>query len=196
MGYGFLFSAPTNGSVAATVNVSVLFAQWFAAFLVAAVGWFIAKEGRDMEMKPMAKSSSSNGKTESEGNSPDKWLPSEKEDNSEQSHHDTPTTPTLPPQEQYDDDNKVFLKEISIWILRIIRGFIGFLFGMQVIGLIPVLTWTSEAVTEKGIVFVMIKVVFLVLFGLIFAGLRKLIHALHIKWYGVPHPSLPKSISL
>jgi hypothetical protein len=77
-------------------------------------------------------------------------------------------------------------------LLRLIRGFCGFLFASQVIGLLPALTWLQkpDAITDDMWVKVIIKTVALVLFGWLFFWLRKLINRLYTKKYGIPHPVL------
>lgn len=77
-------------------------------------------------------------------------------------------------------------------ILRLARGFCGLLFGMQVIGLLPVLTWVQQpdAVTGGLWAQVSIKVLTMALFGWLFFALRGLINRLHTKKHGVPHPAL------
>ena len=79
-------------------------------------------------------------------------------------------------------------------ILRLVRGFCGLLFGMQVIGVFPVLLkWLQQpdAVTGHmwGLVIIW-KVLAMVLFGWLFFALRGLINRLHTKKHGVPHPAL------
>lgn len=77
-------------------------------------------------------------------------------------------------------------------LLRFIRGFCGLLFGMQIVGLLPVLTWLQQpdAVTGGMWAQVFIKVLALGLFGWLFFGLRSIINRLHTKKHGVPHPAL------
>lgn len=76
--------------------------------------------------------------------------------------------------------------------LRCARGFCGFVFGWQILGLLPALTWLQQpsAVTGKMILLVFIKVVFLAAFGALFFGLRTYINRIHTKECGVPHPAL------
>ena len=77
-------------------------------------------------------------------------------------------------------------------LLRFIRGFCGLLFVMQIVGLLPVLTWLQQpdAVTDDMWAQVFIKVLALALFGSLFFGLRSIINRLHIRKHGVPHPAL------
>lgn len=77
-------------------------------------------------------------------------------------------------------------------LLRLIRGFCGFLFAMQIFGLLPVLTWLQQpdAITGGMWALVTIKVLALALFGWLFFGLRSIINRLHTKKHGVPHPVL------
>lgn len=43
MGYGFLFSPPSRGSLSATVNVATLFAQWAGIAILTGAGWLLLK---------------------------------------------------------------------------------------------------------------------------------------------------------
>lgn len=43
LGYGFLFSPPTQGYYAGTVNIGMLVAQWALVAIVAAVLWWLEK---------------------------------------------------------------------------------------------------------------------------------------------------------
>lgn len=83
-------------------------------------------------------------------------------------------------------------------LLRLVRGFCGLLFGMQIVGLFPVLTWLQQpdAVAGGMMAHVFIKVVFLFVFGALFVGLRNLINRLHTKRHGTPHPSLVRKWAL
>lgn len=82
--------------------------------------------------------------------------------------------------------------------LRFIRGFCGFLFAMQIIGLFPVLTWLQQpdAVTGNMLALVFIKVVALVIFGALFFWLRNLINRLYTRKHGTQHPALIKQWAL
>ena len=97
-----------------------------------------------------------------------------------------------------DPENKSSLEIASFGLLRLFRGIVGFMFGWQIVGLIPVLTWLSNpsAITGEMIGLTMLKVTMMIVFGLIFFGLRKVIHWLHNRWYGSPHPSLAKALAL
>lgn len=77
-------------------------------------------------------------------------------------------------------------------LLRFIRGFCGFLFALQIIGLLPVLTWLQQpdAITGGMWAQVLIKAIALVLFGWLFFWLRGVINRLHTKKHGAPHPAL------
>lgn len=76
--------------------------------------------------------------------------------------------------------------------IRLIRGLCGFIFGMQIFGLLPVLTWLQQpdAVTGGMWAQVLVKILAMTLFGWLFFWLRGVINRLHTKTYGVPHPSL------
>lgn len=82
--------------------------------------------------------------------------------------------------------------------LRIVRGICGFLFVLQVVGLLPVLTWLQQpsAVPLGAFAQVLVKVVALLLFAGLFFGLRNLINRLHTKRRGSPHPALVKTWAL
>lgn len=76
--------------------------------------------------------------------------------------------------------------------LRIVRGIIGFVFGVQIIGLFPIITWLQDtsAITGNMIAVLVLKVVLGVLCGVVFFWMRRLINKLHTKKHGVPHPAL------
>ena len=78
--------------------------------------------------------------------------------------------------------------------LRFVRGACGVLFGLEVIGLVPLFTWLQQPDARTGNMWalVFIKVVALIIFGALFFWLRHLINKLHIKKHGAPHPSLAK----
>lgn len=82
--------------------------------------------------------------------------------------------------------------------LRFIRGFCGFLFAMQIIGLFPVITWLQQpdAVSGNMLALVFIKVVALVVFGALFFWLRNLINRVYTKKHGTTHPALIKQWAL
>ena len=81
-------------------------------------------------------------------------------------------------------------------LLRIIRGFCGFLFVMQFLGLLPVFSWPlhPSSVTGGMLAGVLIKLLAIALLGWLFLWLRRIINRLHTKKHGVPHPSLAKNI--
>ena len=153
MGYGFLFDPPKRGSLAASVNVAVLLAQWLVAALVSGVIWLLVKEN---------------------GN------------------------PTSAEKRQRDPQNKSLFESTMFGVLRIIRGIIGFVFGWQIVGLFPVITWFSNpsAITGGMVGLVLVKVFMAIVFGLLFFGSRTFIHWLHGRWYRTPHPALTKTFAL
>jgi hypothetical protein len=81
-------------------------------------------------------------------------------------------------------------------LLRIIRGLFGILFGMQILHLLPVITWINGGVTGGMVAVAMLKVLLLLLFGALFFGLRALINWLHAQKHGCPHPALVKTWAL
>ena len=95
-------------------------------------------------------------------------------------------------------ENKSFIESASFLLLRLFRGIVGFIFGWQVIGLLPVLTWVSNpsAITGNMVAMVVLKIVMMVMTGVVFYGMRKYIHRLHKHWYGIPHPALSKTMAL
>lgn len=80
--------------------------------------------------------------------------------------------------------------------LRIVRGICGVVFCFQLVGLIPALTWVENpsalASESKFVFFLILKIIFALVFGAIFFGMRSLINHMHIKKYGIPHPTLAK----
>lgn len=81
---------------------------------------------------------------------------------------------------------------IMFGLLRLIRGICGFVFAIQITGLLPILTWLQQpdAVTGGLWAQVLIKVLALALFGWLFFWLRNIINRLHTKKHGVAHPAL------
>lgn len=77
-------------------------------------------------------------------------------------------------------------------LLRIIRGLCGFIFVLQIMQLLPVITWAAQpqAVTGNMLAILALKIIALIFFGGLFFGLRQLINYLHIQRHGVPHPTL------
>lgn len=97
-----------------------------------------------------------------------------------------------------NSDNKSFTEKMSFILLRLIRAIAGLIFGWQIIGLFPALTWFSDisAITLDMYAMLSIKLLVLIWTGVMFFVLRKLINRLHNYWYGLPHPSLSKKMSL
>lgn len=110
--------------------------------------------------------------------------------------NDENSTPIEP--RKRNPDNKSFIERTSFLFLRLFRGIVGFIFGWQVIGLLPVLTWVSNpsAITGNMVAMVVLKVVVMIIAGGVFFGVRKYIHWLHKHWYGIPHPALSKAMAL
>ena len=77
-------------------------------------------------------------------------------------------------------------------ILRFIRGFCGLLFGMNIVGLLPLIGELLQPDADIGgiMAVVLIKLLAIALFGWLFFALRGLINRLHTKKHGVPHPAL------
>ena len=82
--------------------------------------------------------------------------------------------------------------------LRFIRGFCGVLFVIQIIGLLPVISWLQQpdAITGKMLAQVFIKMIVLAFWGAIFFGMRYIINWLYSKKLGIPHPALQKKLAL
>lgn len=86
--------------------------------------------------------------------------------------------------------------ERGFGFLRCVRGICGFLFAMQIVGLLPVLMWFQQpsVITGDMVAILLIqgitKVTALGVFGWLFFWLRKYINQLHTTVYGVPHPGL------
>lgn len=78
--------------------------------------------------------------------------------------------------------------------LRLIRGVAGFIFAMQIVGLLPVFTWLSNvgAITGEMMANVVLKLLAALIFGCLFFWLRGFINRKHEKKFGVLHPSLAK----
>jgi len=153
MGYGFLLSPPSQGSISASVNVPLLLLQWGGVALVAGAGFVFFGNSR--------------GATER-------------------------------PRRLRDPFRKTFAEKLTFFLLRLSRGFGGLLFGWQIFTLLPLLTWIIEPrlITGNMIAQVGIKLVFLLVSGTLFFLMRRLIHWVHTKWYGRPHPALTKRWAL
>ncbi|MEW8024893.1 MAG: hypothetical protein AB2803_14495 [Candidatus Thiodiazotropha sp.] len=82
--------------------------------------------------------------------------------------------------------------------LRMIRGIFGFIFALQVIGLLPAITLLAkpEQITGEMLAVLFVKFIALVISGVLFFYGRVGINALHKKFKGEPHPSLRKTWSL
>lgn len=78
-------------------------------------------------------------------------------------------------------------------LLRIVRGFVGFIAAYQVLWFLGALEWikTPPADVGKALVFSLMKVVFFAIFFALFVGLRRLINRLHVKL----HPEAPQLLS-
>jgi hypothetical protein len=153
MGYRYLFNPPKRGMLTANVNVSVLFAQWIAASLIAAIGWLLLDKRDGYQHRE--------------------------------------------PKDRDPDDKSVF-ESASFTLLRSIRGVFGFIFGWQIVSLLPILTWFFQpaSITDVMMAKVTVKIVIMVVFSLLFFLFGKIIHVLHNKWYGFPHPQLQKKFDL
>ncbi len=84
---------------------------------------------------------------------------------------------------------------IMFRVLRFIRGVCGFIFALQIFGLLPMYTWLlqPDAITGHMLALAFCKVIVLVVFGGLFFALRIIINRLHAKKHGVPHPALAKT---
>jgi len=153
MGYGFLLDPPGRGSLKASVNAGVLFAQWTITILVGGAVLFLVRGNEDSQSKE---------------------------------------------QRIRNQKNKSFFESATFGFLRLIRGIMGFIFGLQIISLLPVISWFSDpsAINGNMIVRVVVKIIVLFLSGFLFFYMRKIIHRIHCYWYGCQHPSLQKSIAL
>ena len=91
-----------------------------------------------------------------------------------------------------DSENKSLVESASFGLLRLLRGTVAIFFVLQIIGLLPVLTWFSNphVISDDMWIQLVIKIVAFIVFGLLFFALRILIHRLHNRWYGSPHPTL------
>jgi hypothetical protein len=82
--------------------------------------------------------------------------------------------------------------------LRILRGIFGIIFGIQLMGLAPVLSWFDNAslITAEMWIQVALKLATLAITGCIFVYSRRGINSLHTKLKGEPHPALMSTWSL
>ena len=83
-------------------------------------------------------------------------------------------------------------------LLRLIRGFFGFIAVWQVLGILTVLSWLQDlgAVNGNMMAILLVKLLFMALSFGAFFGLRALINKLHIKRHGIQHPALEKQWAL
>lgn len=77
-------------------------------------------------------------------------------------------------------------------VLRFVRGVFGLLFGLQILGMLPILSWLQhpESVTGNMAALLLIKVLAALVCGALFFGLRALINRLYLRKHGVAHPTL------
>ena len=83
-------------------------------------------------------------------------------------------------------------------LLRLVRGFFGFVAAWQVLGLLPVLSWLQDinAVNGNMMAILVVKILAMAMsFGAFFV-LRTLINKLHTKRHGTQHPALLKKWAL
>jgi hypothetical protein len=83
-------------------------------------------------------------------------------------------------------------------LLRVIRGFFGFIAAWQVLGLLPVLSWLQDLSSVNGymIAILVVKILVMALSFSLFFGLRALIHKVYLNRYGIQHPGLLKKWAL
>lgn len=82
-----------------------------------------------------------------------------------------------------------------IGLLRVVRGFCGFVFVLQAVQIIQALGWLSAPETAsvdagKFFALVLFKVIVLAIAAALFFWLRGVINNLHVKKTGAPHPAL------
>jgi hypothetical protein len=81
-----------------------------------------------------------------------------------------------------------------IAILRIIRGFIGFIMALQVVHIVEiflnVMNEKIEFFEDINLGMLTIKILVMIISFFAFKGLRKLINKLYEKEYGYPHSTL------
>lgn len=80
-------------------------------------------------------------------------------------------------------------------LLRIIRGFCGLVFALQLIYIIEAVLWlfAPEAVgvdMGKFFALLLLKAIYLAVAGFLFFWLRGLVNRLYTKKHGIPHPAL------
>ena len=83
-------------------------------------------------------------------------------------------------------------------LLRLVRGFFGFIAAWQVLGLLPVFSWLQDIDAVNGNMMAILVVKILAMgmsFGVFFI-LRTLINKLHMKRHGTQHPALIKKWAL
>ena len=79
-----------------------------------------------------------------------------------------------------------------IALVRIVRGIAGVVAVLQLFGLLPILSWLQDlsAVSGGMLAILVVKLIFLAIASAVFFSLRPLIHNMHARKHGVPHPAL------
>jgi len=105
-----------------------------------------------------------------------------------------PTPPAEPPILRAAPRNQSKNRSSAIGIVRWIRAFVGFFFWLQILGMLPVLTWIFSPTDISGemIGMLFMKIATASIFWAVFYGLRILINDLHYRRYGSPHPILSR----
>lgn len=85
-----------------------------------------------------------------------------------------------------------------IGLLRFIRAIAGIVFGWQLLGILPLLSWIGniQAITSQMQSVAFLKLTLLITSAIIFFPLRGVINRMHIKEHGVPHPAMKKMFTL
>lgn len=76
--------------------------------------------------------------------------------------------------------------------IRVVRGIAGLTAGYQIVGILPVITWLQDidGVSGNMVAKLFIKVFILAIALLIFFGLRRVLNAIYVRKFNIPHPSL------
>jgi hypothetical protein len=91
------------------------------------------------------------------------------------------------------------IQEFRMFVfLRLIRGFFGFLAGLQVFGILPALGWLQDigSVNSNMVAIFVVKLLFMCIAFGAFLGLRSLINKMHTNRHGTQHPALVKKWAL
>jgi len=91
-------------------------------------------------------------------------------------------------------------KKATFIFLRTVRGITGVVAGWMTLGValagIELLAGAEFARWPQAWAYLIVKIGFILILSALFYGIGKLIHFLHYRWHGTPHPALSQRIGL